>query len=187
MTQVPDFDPEVRIESVPDELIKEPLNWLFAEHYRHRQLCKLMEGLARSGIYDEDTLITVIAFLRRDLPLHVLDEEEDLFPLLRRRALPEDDIERILGILASDHRADRDRVSHLLVGLERAQLDRKPPSMDNNLRSLLQEFVNVERRHVALENAIVIPIARLRLGSDDLAALSERLAARRGKVLCGDD
>jgi iron-sulfur cluster repair protein YtfE (RIC family) len=183
MTHMPDFEPELDIESIPEALISEPLNWLFAEHYRHRQLCKLIEGLARNGVYDEDRLTLVIDFLRHDLPLHILDEEEDLFPLLRRRAQPEDDVERILGILATDHRADQERVSNILAGLERARELRTPPSFDTNLRALLTEFVGLERRHVALENAIVIPIARLRLRPEDLQSLSERLAARRGKVM----
>lgn len=183
MTHMPDFEPELGIESIPEALISEPLNWLFAEHYRHRQLCKIVEGLARSGIYDEERLTLVIDFLRRDLPLHILDEEEDLFPLLRRRAQPEDDVERILGILASDHRADQDRVGNIIAGLEQARVARTPPSFDANLRALLTEFVGLERRHVALENAIVIPIARLRLKPEDLESLSERLAARRGKAV----
>ena len=38
-------------------------------------------------------------------------------------------------------------------------------------------------RHLALENAVVLPIARLRLSAEDLLALSRRLAARRGLVL----
>ena len=36
------------IEPLPPELIHEPLNWLFAEHYRHRQLCQLIERVGNA-------------------------------------------------------------------------------------------------------------------------------------------
>lgn len=171
---------EPLIEPMPKEMVREPLEWLFAEHFRHRQWCKLIDALARSGSYDETGLEAAIAFLRHDLPLHILDEEEDLFPLLRRRARPEDDIERILGILSSDHRIDEDRVRHLLRGLTTAYEARNAPGLNPDLRALMLEFAGMERRHVALENAIVLPLARLRLTAEDLMALSGRLAARRG-------
>ena len=186
MTQTAVHDDEF-IEPMPREMISEPLEWLFAEHFRHRQWCKLIEKLARSGIWDEAALEAAIGFLRNDMPLHILDEEEDLFPLLRRRAQPEDDIERILGILSSDHRIDRERVAHLLQGLTRARDAQKAPGLDSDLRALMLDFVAMERRHVALENAIIIPLARSRLEAADILALSERLAARRGLSLPGTD
>ena len=179
MTQAAARDDEY-IEPMPKELLKEPLDWLFAEHFRHRQWCRLIETLAKSGIFDEEALSAAVAFLREDLPLHILDEEEDLFPLLRRRAVPEDDLERILGILSADHRIDQERVTHLLVGLNAALVAKKAPGLDADLRALMLDFVTKERRHVALENAIVIPLARLRLSAIDLKSLSARLGARRG-------
>jgi len=178
---------ETEIEKLPDALIHEPLNWLFAEHYRHRQLCKLMSDLARNGAYDENGMAEVIHFLQHDMPLHILDEEEDLFPLLRRRATPDDDLEHVLGVLSSEHKTDRERTTDLLAGLLKAQKDRKAPSREANLRLLMTQFVAHERRHVALENAIVLPIARLRLQPSDLEALSARLAARRGRFLEGSE
>ena len=183
MSDMVHVDRDRFIETIPDDLLSVPLDWLFAEHYRHRQLCKLIETLAQSKAFEGGRLAAVVDFLSSDLPLHVLDEEEDLFPLLRRRALPEDDIERILGLLATDHRADQERVSHLLTGLRACLSQGVSPASDDTLRPLLIEFVSLERRHVALENAIVIPIARLRLRPEDLKALSARLAARRGKVI----
>lgn len=171
------------IERLPDALVREPLNWLFAEHYRHRQLCKMVEAMANSAAYDDDAMLEVVNFLKRDMPLHILDEEEDLFPLLRRRAQADDDLEYVLGVLSSEHEADGDRVAKVLAGLVKAQKNRKAPSLDHALRTLLLEFVSHERRHIALENAVVLPFARLRLQASDLKALSARFAARRGRVL----
>jgi iron-sulfur cluster repair protein YtfE (RIC family) len=176
---------ETEIEKLPDSLIHEPLNWLFAEHYRHRQLCRLIDSLATAAAYNEEGMNEVIAFLEHDLPLHVLDEEEDLFPLLRRRAVPDDDLEHVLGVLSGEHQSDGDRVSTLLAALIRARSERKSPALNAGLRTLLTEFAVHERKHIALENAVILPIARLRLQACDLQALSARLAARRGRLLDG--
>jgi iron-sulfur cluster repair protein YtfE (RIC family) len=180
------YQPVIEIESMPPDLVREPLNWLFAEHYRHRQLCKIIEAIAKSEAFDEPRTTAALTYLKTDMPLHVLDEEEDLFPLMRRRAQPDDDLERILGDLGADHHSDAERVKFLIEGLELALKTKTSPASDDVLRPLLLEFVAHERRHVALENAIVLPIARLRLTPEDLKALSRRLAARRGVHLPED-
>jgi iron-sulfur cluster repair protein YtfE (RIC family) len=174
---------EPDIEEIPPELMLEPLNWLFAEHYRHRQLCRAIDRLATPGAYDGDRIGRVLAFLREDLPLHVIDEEEDLFPLLRRRSEPGDELETVLGVLSAEHRADIDKAANVCRHLEAAREARRAPGHDPDARKALTEFAAQERRHVALENAVVLPIARLRLSEGDLRTLSQRLAARRGILL----
>ena len=42
------------------------------------------------------------------------------------------------------------------------------------------DFARNERRHLALENSVVLPLARRRLSAEDLAGLSARLTARHG-------
>lgn len=170
------------IEPVPTSLLAEPLSWLFAEHYRHRQLCALIERIGTASVVLRDEMGEALAFLRHDLPLHVIDEEDDLFPLLRRRCGPEDELGRTLGILSADHRKDMDAAAILTALMEEALRTGRPPGGDLEARRRFVDFANQERRHIALENAIVLPIARLRLTPDDLAGLSRRLAARRGLV-----
>ena len=41
------------------------------------------------------------------------------------------------------------------------------------------DFARNERRHLALENSVVLPLARLRLSPEDLIRLSARLLRRR--------
>ena len=50
-------------------------------------------------------------------------------------------------------------------------------------RTSLQAFASQELRHLALENAVVLPLARLRLTPADLKRLSRRLAERRHVAL----
>lgn len=172
------------IEAIPLHLLAEPIEWFFAEHYRHRQACKMIEEVAAAMVFDRPRIAELITFLDRDLPLHVIDEEEDFFPLLRRRCEAEDDVERVLGMLSAEHRADMVQASavrdHLLASLE----TERAPGLDPAQRKVMIAFAAQERRHLGLENAIVLPIARLRLDQDDLTTLGRRLAARRGRLIC---
>jgi hemerythrin-like domain-containing protein len=171
------------IERSPPELLRQPLDFLFAEHYRHRQLCRILDHLADATLADVPLTARADDFIRYDLALHVIDEEEDLFPLLRRRCDPEDDIDQIIGRLSGDHRDDaalaRTVRGHLGEALAHAMPVRRVPGAARDLR----QFARQERAHVALENAVVMPLARARLSIEDLRALSRRLAARRGIYL----
>jgi iron-sulfur cluster repair protein YtfE (RIC family) len=171
------------IEDMPVELMSEPLDWFFAEHYRHRQFCRLVNEVALAHVFDGERVSLLVNFLRYDLPLHIIDEEQDLFPLLRRRALPEDDVENVLGLLSAEHKADAVQAAEIRRILETALETQDAPGMDPTARKSLQAFAAQELRHLALENAVVLPIARLRLTTKDLVGMSRRLAARRGLVL----
>ncbi|MBA5779471.1 hemerythrin domain-containing protein [Stappia sp. F7233] len=154
-----------------------PLDYLLAEHLRHRTLCWLIDRIAESGESDEECIDAVLLFLRGDFGPHVVDEEEDLFPLLRRRAGHEDRIEEVLAGLSKEHAEDRLDATAIVEGLERQRCER---SLPQTLRMLLRRFAGNERRHLIVENAIVLPLARARLTDDDLCNLGRRMAARRG-------
>lgn len=171
------------IEPMPQALLHEPLDWLFAEHFRHRQLCDLIDRVARAPTVLVEEIEEILAFLRFELPLHVIDEEEDLFPLLRRRCLPEDEVDKALGVLSAEHKVDILHAARLRTFLETALERRRAPGQDPDARRAMTVFADNERRHIALENAVILPIARRRLQPRDLRDLSLRLAARRGVVL----
>jgi len=171
------------LEDIPPALMAEPLEWFFAEHFRHRQFCRLVQETAAAHVFDGERLTRLLEFLRNELALHIIDEEEDLFPLLRRRAQPEDDIERVLGLLSAEHRADA-ALADVVRGHVDACLEaRTAPGMVPAARKAMQDFADQELRHLALENAVVLPMARMRLTPADLRSMSRRIAARRGVVL----
>ncbi|CAN7372991.1 hemerythrin domain-containing protein [Caulobacter sp. LjRoot300] len=171
-----------QIEAMPLHLLAEPIEWFFAEHCRHRQACKMIEEVAAAMVFDGPRLAELIGFLDHDLPLHVIEEEEDFFPLLRRRCEAGDDVERVLGMLSAEHRADVVRAGAVREYLQ-ACLERQcAPGLDPAQHKAMIAFAVQERRHLGLENAIVLPIARLRLTPEDLLALGRRLTARRGRV-----
>jgi iron-sulfur cluster repair protein YtfE (RIC family) len=158
-----------------------PLEWFFADHARHRQVCRLMTEAAQDLVFDAGALTPLLDFLRHDRPAHILDEEEALFPLLRRRAQPEEDVAKVLGRLSAEHAAEAPRAEAVQAHLEACLARRAAPGWDAGARAALQDFAGRELRHLALENAVVLPLARLRLSPRDLRGLSRRLAARRSR------
>lgn len=160
-------------------LLRAPLDFILADHLRQRRLCQVVEGIADDPSLDRRLVEKVLAFVEQDMALHVIDEEEDLFPLLRRRALPEDDLERVLGALSGEHAADEILANVIVIGLRRA-LEREQGGLDDTLRDACRGFATRQRRHLAVENAVVMPLAELRLTSADQKALARRFAVRRG-------
>lgn len=168
------------VAETPDNLLSDPIAWFFAEHHRHRQFCDLMQRTSMATTYDEELLSWLLDFVVHELALHVLDEEEDLFPLMRARAQPEDDLDKVLSRLSGEHAKDLTRAAAVRRHLENCLRQQVPISRNNVRRRALESFANQERSHLALENAVVLPIARLRLTERDLVELSNRLATRRG-------
>ena len=168
------------IEPMPVDLLREPLNWIFAEHHRQRQLCDGLQTLSRVPTFHAALIASVLDYLETDLKMHHIDEEEDLFPLLRRRCLPEDEIEQVLGALAADHVREEANAHIVCEGLQKALERGHPPSGDVSFGRTLRAYSHDLRHHLAIENAVVLPIARIRLEQADLDGLSHRMAARRG-------
>lgn len=178
--RVPDIQ---SIEPIPLELVREPLEFLFAEHYRHRQMCRALEQLAEHPVFDARATAEVEAFIGRDLAFHVQDEEHDLFPMLRRRCAPEDEIDAVFEVLSAEHAADERLAAEAREVLKKAMVRGVPAASIEGGALALQHLAEQERRHLALENAVVMPIARLRLTAADKQALARALAARRGYTL----
>ena len=168
------------IEKMPVELLREPLVWFFAEHYRHRDMCKRLLELATTMRFDEEALVDIQHFIETDMPLHIIDEEDDLFPLLRRRCMVDDNIENVLGILSGEHANDMHDASAIKGLIDKAIEERRGLASFVETEQVLVAFCRSQMRHIAVENAVVLPIARLRLSERDLVNLGQRLAARRG-------
>lgn len=172
-------EPPDRALAAPDlRLLKRPLEFILAEHHRQRGLCNLLDRLAEAPAPAPAAAARAAAYIEHDMLTHVIDEEEDLFPLIRRRARPDDDVERVLGLLAREH-AEDDRLADVIVaGLRRACA--AGGTLPGSLRAALRTFAQRQRRHLAVENAVVMPLAEARLTAGDRLGLARRMAARRG-------
>jgi hemerythrin-like domain-containing protein len=170
------------IEPIDPRLIAEPIEFIFAEHYRQRAMLNLIEQVADGELSVEARRRVAgmaLGFLARDLALHVLDEEQDLFPLLQRRARPGDRMIAVLAQFAAEHAADEMLAQELAAGLA-AMAGRGPAAPSPEFRACARLFTQAQRRHLAWENAVVLPLARERLTAADLRDLARRMAARRG-------
>jgi len=167
-------------ERPPVDLLRTPLDYIFADHFRQRSLCRILGELAGAAAFDRAMARAALDFLRTDFSLHVLDEEKDLFPLLRKRRQRQDRIGDILARLGSEHSADALDAEQIVAALAGAIDDAAPRPLDEAARALMVRLAANERRHLTAENAIVLPLARARLTIGDLETLGRHMAARRG-------
>lgn len=159
-------------------LLATPLDFLSEDHLRERQVCSMIDRLALTGSSDHSAARAVLRFVNEELNLHMHDDAESLFPMLARRCPVEDGIGRVISRI----RSDLDQAARLLPGL-RAALARgldTGAGLASGDRQLLTRFASHVRRHLAAENAILLPIARARLTRRDLLSLSRQMRARRG-------
>jgi len=166
---------------LPESLFADPVEYVFADHFRQRTLCKILDEIADAETLDTELVAACLEFLQSEFGPHVLDEEEDLFPLLRRRATADDDINQVLGQLCEEHASDeadaREIMNQFSILLEDHEAVK---NLDDPFREQLKRFASNERQHLTLENAIVLPLARVRLSETDCKNLGKRMAARRG-------
>lgn len=169
----------------PDpSLLARPLEYLLVDHLRQRSLCALLELIADADRLDSRLAGAVADHIAHDLAVHTLDDEEDLYPLVRRRAEPEDRVEAVLGLLSGEH-ADEDRLAATVVEGLRQAIAVAPASPSEALRARLHLMAERLRRHLTVENALIMPLAETRLTQTDRAGLARRMAARRGFALTG--
>jgi hemerythrin-like domain-containing protein len=172
-------DPAAPFGRCEPKLLSRPLEFIHVEHLRHRELCQAAEDLAEAETLDRRLAEAVVDFLRSEMTLHVIDEEEDLFPVLRRRLKPSDEAGRIIGLLSGEHAADEKLSQEIASGLS-AAIDAKATALPKPIRNALLAFADRQRRHLSVENAIVLPLASQRLSKRDLDEIARRMAARRG-------
>ncbi len=179
--------PDPLIKQPPDaEQFLRPLALMRLEHKRQRRAWDRLEALAEELSTDQafNEAAAILAILTEELPRHAEDEEADLFPLLERRCLPNDNIADILAQLRSEHELDEDLASFIVADLE---VFAKGARLANPVRMLFnaRAFAEAQRRHIGWENNVLLPLARKRLTEADLKELGRNMAARRGIVFPG--
>jgi len=153
-----------------------PIEAIYEEHFNQRQLCADMELLAAATQPRAELARWILVNLCRDLPMHFDDEEKALFPRVRARALPEDELDKTLNRLAREHEIAEVAFA-LLVPALACMADGALPAPED--RDALCRLAASERRNLIVENAILLPLARLRLTDQDKAALMAEMCARR--------
>jgi hemerythrin-like domain-containing protein len=137
-----------------------------AEHLANRGADAAAQSIAKDAVRYFDTAGT----------WHHQDEDEDLFPLLRELAAAQgrseiaaaiEELEREHGTMLGLWRALRASLERVIQGEVRLDPEQ------------VARFAWLYRRHMDRESAAVLPFATQALSSQNLAALGERMAARR--------
>jgi iron-sulfur cluster repair protein YtfE (RIC family) len=163
--------------------LRDPIEFLRFEHFRQRVLCELL-GKITDDPYGTDAkrrIPWVIKYLTSDLTLHVADEEDDLLPLLSRRCSRSDALGDISGALEYEHVSDEMLRNSIILGL-RALVGGRSPVRPLEFIIKAQMFEERMQRHLLWENVTVMPLARRRLTSDDLAQLGRKMARRHERA-----
>lgn len=155
----------------------DPLEQISREHLRQREVCAALDKLAALKRPAPELAAGVLPHFDTLLPRHVQDEQEDLFPLLRQRSEPGDDINETLDRLALKHGVSL-KMAEKVRGIVQAmaQANALP---DADQAAALIDFAAHARRHLIVENAIVLPLARARLTAEDIAVLRRNMDRRR--------
>lgn len=159
---------------------RNPLDLIEHDHARQAGLCDILEQIADGLPADVDRrrCREAASALRYDLPLHHLDEEEGLFPLLRKHAAQSGKLAVITARLASEHSADESFAEELTEALEALSASgtaANPEALGYMLRGFFESY----RRHILWETEILLPLARQTLTREDLDELSARMASHR--------
>ncbi len=163
------------IEAPSPGLIERPIDFLFVEHNRQRQAANILHLLA-DGEINEVGVKKLIDFLETDFAVHVADEELCFFPLLLQHCPPEDNIDKLIERLAEEHKKDEKTVSDMTLVLNDVLAGKK---LSGKVSRTIRGFAEHILQHLALENAVLLPIARARLDEQALSALSEMMKKRR--------
>jgi len=143
------------------------------EHRAERNLCDMLERIADNLLEPLDTELasTGIVTLRTCLKRHVALEEIYLYPVLTKRLCPGDLAEHLLDHIRGEHAADESLAHDTADQLEEA-LTRGRVGNPEMLGYMLRGFFECRRRHIAWEDAVVLPLASYRLSETDFRAFS---------------
>jgi len=180
----------IMIGAKPASDFTDPIGMLGDCHRRILRFLHVLVQLAasergRSLSCDERTLLsTSLRYFREAAPKHTADEEESLFPRLRR--LDSADVDPLLARIESleqDHEcADRNHAEIDRLGqlwLAQGQLTLQDASQ---FRSLVDQLERLYRHHIGVEDNEVFPIAARILAADEQQAIGIEMAARRVDV-----
>jgi len=133
------------------------------------------QDLQRTPEFDEHRLAVlcdVLTFIDTAVPMHSADEEETLFPRLRKAMDAPAGSHTPMDCMEEEHVAHR----NLLAGLKRAVMQRDAAAAGRLARSIVMEY----RSHIGREEEILYPWARETLCQDELLVrMAEEMHARR--------
>ena len=129
---------------------------------------------------ERESLEKALAYFRNSAPKHTADEEDSLFPRLRNSEDAQADLS-CLAELEEDHQAAaRDHELVDALGREWLSAEALTPDQLQQLRAALSRLSETYRRHIAIEDRQLFPLAARVLPANQLAEVGREMAERRG-------
>jgi hemerythrin-like domain-containing protein len=143
------------------------------------RLCDKAKGGSLEA--DETELLDkALAYFRNAAPKHTADEEHSLFPRLRAAAESEAPLARLAQLEFEHELAARDHQIVDSLATRWQNEGRLAPEDGVRLTEALERLSEIYRRHIAVEDRELFPLANRLLRPDELAAVGREMAERRG-------
>lgn len=126
-------------------------------------------------------LTAALRYFREAAPKHTADEEESLFPRLRRVHTPEAQAALAqLEQLEKDHRwADAVHGDVDRLGQQYLSTSRLSPHEANQFRTAVGQLGSMYRQHIRIEDHVIFPVADRLLSPTDRSSIAKEMADRR--------
>jgi hemerythrin-like domain-containing protein len=178
----------IHINKRPDHDFDEPLGLLSDCHRRIEHFLDVLiavhgrAGAAALSPSDRSALEGALQYFKTAAPRHTADEEESLFPRLRKSGDPA--AVQALGVIEGlEHDHDEANTHHEAVDLLVRQwltAGALPPASSAELGERLSVLRALYRRHIAVEDLDLFPAAARVLNEDQIGQIGREMAARRG-------
>ena len=164
----------------PMQPYPDPIGFISWDHERQLEVCGGLEKLVSASPVEPaaEWAVSLLSFLTDQLPLHIQDEELDLFPILISRQAPTSNLGEILEQLLTEHEVDQG-LADLVVDDLKAVAKGDTPDQPQRFQMNVRAYCEMQRRHLNWENRVVLPLAETLLTDADKQDLARRMAARR--------
>lgn len=170
------------LEPLPENLFRHPLEYIRADHFRQETLSRLLSeanGLATS--MPDETREILLLFLDRELPRHMNDEDEDLFPMISTHCTQDSPVHPLVELLKDMHgRLNDMRVE--MTGELRAAPQGIDAPVSRRFWRTARGFGELLHWSIAIEDRVILPSAGNCLATKDLDTLGQSMAARRQAI-----
>lgn len=179
----------IQIGQKPESGFDNPLGLLSDCHRRiERFLDVLVRLCAKCGGAlmappDINAMEKALQYFKESAPKHTADEEESLFPRLRKASGGQSALQ-CMENLENDHdTAERDQGTVDLLGRRWIEQGFLLDMELLEMKQALQRLSHLYARHIEIEDKKLFPLAARALPADALAQVGREMAERRGAIL----
>ena len=160
---------------------KDPIGVLTSCHRRIEHFVGILENLVASDVpipLDAErrkALESSLNYFRNSAPKHVADEDESLFPRLKKAG-----VSARLKLLATQHEEITQLHTDLeSLGLQWLSLPRLSPVTWEKLKDTVDGMSSIYSEHIQIEEHEIFPKAAEFLSPEELATVGDEMSARR--------